>query len=75
MTFVRDWVYDLSVASIPSAKAEGVDEEFFHVTCPACGTLTLVSRYERDGSLCDCTACWTGQFFFEAGDFAGSRLR
>lgn len=65
---------DLTVATIPEATATGFNDTWFELTCPACGTLTLVSRHERDGSLCDCDACWTGQFFFYAGDFAHARL-
>lgn len=55
---------DVTAASIPEATAHGRDDEFFHVKCPSCRHLTLVSLETRDGDLCDCDACSMGQFFF-----------
>lgn len=66
---------DLSALSIPCVEAVGADDEFFHVTCPSCGALTLASLEEPDGSLCDCDACWLGQYFLYAGRIAAARRR
>jgi len=57
------------------ATATGIWADWFEVSCPSCGELTLVSLYARDGSMCDCDACPTGQFWFYAGDFAEQRRR
>lgn len=64
---------DLTLASIQYATASGFDDTWFEVTCPVCGKLTLVSRYEPDGHLNDCDACETGQFWFYAGEFEHAR--
>lgn len=60
---------------LPRVTASGADDTWFEVTCPSCQELTLVSLYTRDGDMCECDACPTGQFWFYAGDFAAKRKR
>jgi hypothetical protein len=55
------------------ATATGVAmDTWFELTCPYCGTLTLVSLYARDGAMNECDGC-PNEFWFYAGDFASAR--